>query len=206
MLEQLLNQFNLYIWAKDKSFRYIYVNENYAKAAGVDSPCQMIGKTDDQMPWRDLADDFKQGDFDVLQGSSRINAHEKTSTVNGVTDILVCEAKLIDRCGDVIGVKGSFLDITGKKIIKKSGYYDADNDRYYLGVVALGDIYLTGREMEVFKNVMRGWPAAKIGSVLKISSKTVETYIMYIRRKFGVSSKTELMTVAAQYGLMHLLD
>jgi DNA-binding CsgD family transcriptional regulator len=206
MMEQLLNQFNLYIWAKDKSYRYIYVNENYAKAAGMDSPCQMMGKTDDEMPWRAMADDFKHGDFDVIKGASRIDAHEKTSTVNGITDILVSESRLVDNRGDAIGVKGSFYDITGKKIIKKSGYYDAENDRYYFGVIALGDIYLTGREMDVFRNVMRGWPAAKIGAVLKISSKTVETYIVYIRRKFGVSSKTELMTVATQHGLMHLLD
>lgn len=206
MLEQLLNQFNLYVWAKDKSYRYIYVNENYAKAAGVESPSQMIGKTDDDMPWRDLADEFKKGDYDVLNGASRSNSHEKTHTVIGVTDILVSESNLVNSNGEVIGVNGSFIDITGKKIVNKPGYYDVENDRYYLGIVALGDIYLTGREFSVFKHVMRGWPAAKIGGVMKLSPKTVETYIMYIRRKFGVSSKTELMTVSTQYGLMHLLD
>lgn len=77
----------------------------------------MIGKTDDQMPWRDLADDFKRGDQEVLNGSSRANSPEKTSTVNGVTDILVSEMRFVDTSGDVIGVKGSFIDITGKKLI-----------------------------------------------------------------------------------------
>lgn len=206
MLEQLLNQFNLYVWAKDKSYRYIYVNENYARAAGIDSPNQMIGKTDDEMPWREFADQIKRGDYAVLNGASRSNSHEKTSTVDGVTDILVCETHLVDGRGDAIGVKGSFIDITGKKLVEKPGYYDAANDRYYLGVPALGDIYFTARELEVFKFVMRGWPAAKIGKVMKLSPKTVETYIMYIRRKFDVSSKSELITIATQYGLMHLLD
>lgn len=206
MLEQLLNQSNLYVWAKDKNYRYIFVNNNYARAAGMDSPSQMIGKTDDQMPWRDMADEFKRGDYDVLNGSSRLNAPEKTSTVIGVTDILVTESQLVDNSGKVIGVNGSFIDITGKKVVDKPGYYDAENDRYYLGVVALGDIYFTGRELEVFKHIMRGWSAAKIGGAMKLSPKTVETYIMYIRRKFGVHSKCELMTIATQYGLTHLLD
>lgn len=205
MLEQLLNQFNLYIWAKDKSCRYIYVNENYAKAAGMDSPCQMIGKTDDQMPWRDMADDLKRGDHDVLNGASRTNSPEKTSTVNGVTDIMVTEMRFVDTNGDVIGVKGSFIDMTGKKLIQKPGYYDAENDRYYLCVVALGDIYFTGRELEVFKHVMRGWTAAQIGRAMKLSPKTVETYIVYIRRKFGAGTKSELITIAMQYGLTHLV-
>jgi DNA-binding CsgD family transcriptional regulator len=34
---------------------------------------------------------------------------------------------------------------------------------------------------------------------MKLSHKTVETHIMYIRRKFGVNSKTELRTVATRY-------
>lgn len=205
MLEQLLNQFNLYVWAKDKSYRYIYVNENYAKAAGMDSPCQMIGKTDNQMPWRDLADEFRRGDYEVLNGASRINSPEKSSTVTGVTDILVTEMRFVDSTGEVIGVKGSFIDITGKKVVQKPGYYDPENDRYYLGVVALGDIYFTGRELEVFKHIMRGWSAAQIGRAMKLSPKTVETYIMYIKRKFGVSSKSELISLSVQYGLTHLL-
>lgn len=206
MLEQILNQFNLYIWAKDKSYRYIYVNENYARAAGMDSPSQMIGKSDDEMPWHDLADEFKRGDYDVLNGASRANSPEKTNTVIGVTDILVSESCLVNNNGEVIGVNGSFIDITGKKIVQKPGYYDAENDRYYPCILALGDIYLTGRELSVFKCIMRGWPAAKIAGAMKLSPKTIETYIVYIKHKFGVSSKTELMTVATQYGLMHLID
>ncbi len=205
MLEQILNQFNLYVWAKDKSSRYIYVNENYAKAAGMDSPCQMIGKTDDEMPWRDLADEFKRGDQVVLNGASRMNSPEKTSTVIGVTDILVSEMRFVDQNGEVIGVKGSFIDITGKKIVQKPGYYDAENDRYYIGIFELGDIYLTGREMSVFKGVMQGWTAAQIAKVMKLSPKTIEAYIVFIRRKFGVGTKAELITIAMRYGLTHLI-
>lgn len=41
MKEQVLDQLNLYIWAKDKNYRYVFCNENYAKAAGIDSPQQL---------------------------------------------------------------------------------------------------------------------------------------------------------------------
>lgn len=147
----------------------------------------------------------KESTSDTLL-ASRSNSHEKTNTVIGVTDILVSESNLVNSNGEVIGVNGSFIDITGKKIVNKPGYYDVEHDRYYLGIVELGDIYLTGRELQVFKLVMRGWPAAKIDGAMKLSPKTVETYIMYIRRKVGASSKTELMTIATQHGLMHLID
>lgn len=206
MLEQLLNQQSLYVWAKDPNYRYIYVNENYAAAAGVESPHQMIGKTDDEMPWKHLAAEFQRGDHDVIQsGIGRLNSVEKSSTVNGITDILVSETPYIDSTGKIIGVKGSFLDITGRKLIQKPGFYDAENDRYYLGVVDLGDIYFTGREMEVFKLLMHGMSASQIAKRIGLSRKTVETYIVYIRRKFGAETKVELITMAMQYGLTHLI-
>lgn len=206
MLEQLLNQFNLYIWAKDKSSRYIYVNENYAKAAGMDSPCQMIGKTDDEMPWRNFADEIKHGDQAVMNGATRINSMERTNTIDGVRDILVSEMRFVDRNGDILGVKGSLVDITDLKLLKQPGYYDEVNQRYYLGIKELGDVYLTIREMEVFKMVLKGWTAARIATTMNLSAKTVETYIVYIRRKFGAETKSELVAAAVQYGLTHLID
>ena len=54
MIEQVLKQANMYVWAKDKSYRYIFCSEKYAEAAGIDSPAQIIGKSDDQLPWRKL--------------------------------------------------------------------------------------------------------------------------------------------------------
>ena len=59
MKEKILDQLDLYIWAKDKNYRYIYCNENYAMAAGLDSPEKIIGKSDDQLPWRKFADYFR---------------------------------------------------------------------------------------------------------------------------------------------------
>lgn len=53
---------------------------------------------------------------------------------------------------------------------------------------------------------MQGWTSAQIGKAMKLlSPKTVETYIVYIRHKFGVETKSELITLAMQYGLTHLI-
>lgn len=206
MIEKLLNQHNLYIWAKDKSCRYIYVNENYAAAAGLDSPNQMIGKTDDQMPWRSLADDFKQGDYDVMRGVTRINSVEKSDTVNGVTDILVTETQLLDANENVIGVQGSFVDITGKRLTEKNGYYDSDEKRYYLEGKGLWGTYLTERELLIFKFVLKCWSGPEIARKLFLSEKTIESYFRVLRQKLGAKNKHDLLTVAIRLGLTHLID
>ena len=206
MLEQLLNQQCLYLWAKDKNYRYLYVNDNYAAAAGVESPKQMIGKTDDDMPWKHLAREFQRGDYGVMQHGNRLNSVEKSDTVNGITDILVSETQLVDKKGRIIGVMGSFADITGKKIIENPGHYDDATQRYYLGIPQLGNIYFTLLQLEIFKYLVQGKTALQMSPLMGVKAKTVETHISYIKRKFGVSTKSELMDIVMRYGLTHLVD
>jgi DNA-binding CsgD family transcriptional regulator len=206
MTEQLLNQLlSLYVWAKDRNSKYIYCNENYAKAAGLDSPSQIIGKSDAQMPWYKLADFFRAGDYGVLQGNIRINAAEVSDTVDNVTDILVTENKLFNSEDKCIGVVGSFVDISGKQLIKKSGYYDARTKRYYLGEEVFDNLYLVGREIEVFKLLLLGYSSREMGEKIKISPKTIEGYIESLKLKLQAKTKGELIATAIQFGLTHIL-
>ncbi|OGT60429.1 MAG: hypothetical protein A3F14_00295 [Gammaproteobacteria bacterium RIFCSPHIGHO2_12_FULL_43_28] len=205
MKEQILNHLNLYIWAKDKSFRYLYCNEHYAEAAGLESPNQIIGKTDEQLPWRKLANYFKAGDYGVLQGQARTNTAESSDTINNITDILVSENQLLNNSGKCIGLVGSFIDITGKQLVKKAGKYDSVNNRFYLDEEDFNNAYLAGREIEVFKKLLLGYSARQIAEVIKISPKTVESYIDSIKLKLQAKSKGEIIATAIQFGLTHIL-
>lgn len=205
MKEQILDQLNLYVWAKNTKGRYIFCNENYAMAAGLDSPNQIVGKTDDQMPWRHLADFIKAGDYGVLQGNSRVNAVEITDTLNNVKDILVSESKFYKNSGECIGVAGSFVDITGKHLVKKTGHYDSLTDRYYLGAEDFDNTYLTGREISIFKRILLGDTAQQTAHILKISPKTVESYVDNIKLKLQTKSRGEIIATAIQFGLTHIL-
>lgn len=203
-MKNILDQLSIYIWAKDRNYRYIYCNEIYAMAAGLDSPNQIIGKSDDQLPWRKLADFFRAGDYGVLQGKTRVNVPEVSDTVNNVKDILVTENQLLNNSNKCIGIIGSFIDITGKQLIKKSGYYDGMTKRYYLGD-DFGNTYLTIRELEVFKRLLLGYTAKQVGNVLKLSPKTIKSYIDNIRKKLQAKTKGEIIATAIQFGLTHIL-
>ena len=174
---------NIYIWAKDKKYKYVYCNEHFAEAAGLDSPEQIVGKSDIQLPWKRFASFYQADDYGVMQGNVRINVPVVTDTVNNMTDVLVSESKLLNASNQCIGVTGSCVDITGKQLVKKTGYYDPIKNRYHIDDESLGNVYLTGREVTVFKHILLGYSARQIGEKIKVSPKTVESYIETIRLK-----------------------
>jgi DNA-binding NarL/FixJ family response regulator len=61
---------------------------------------------------------------------------------------------------------------------------------------------LSRREREVFAMVVRGMANRQIASELCISVKTVETHRAHINKKLGVHSGTELVRLAALYGVV----
>lgn len=204
MKDQIIDQLDLYIWAKDKSYKYIYCSEKYAEAAGLDSPEEIVGKNDDQLPWRKYADFFRAGDYGVMQGHGRINSPEVSDTMNNVTDILVTENQLLTTDGTCVGVIGSFVDITGQQLVKKSGHYDPETKRYYCGK-ELGDIHLSAREIEVFKKMILGVSARQIGEDLDVPTKTIESHIEIIKYKLQAKSKGDVIEIAIKHGLTHVL-
>src|SRR5688500_3018703 len=97
MLDQIMKHLKMYIWAKDKNYKYIFCNESFAEAAGLDSPEQIVGKSDSQLPWRKFAEYYQAGDYGVLEGNMRVNVPEIIETVTNVKEILVTESKLFDN-------------------------------------------------------------------------------------------------------------
>ena len=63
---------------------------------------------------------------------------------------------------------------------------------------------LTGRELEVLEEIVRGRTNKEIGARLRISEATVKSHINNILSKLGVTDRTQAATTALQRGLVHL--
>jgi len=124
--------------------------------------------------------------------------------VDKVADILVTENQLISKSGKVVGLVGSYIDISGQRLVKKTGYFDKEKKRYYLGN-DFDNAYFTLRELEVFKRILLGYSAKQSSEVINISPKTVEGYIENIKIKLQASSKGEIIATAIQFGLTQLM-
>lgn len=62
-----------------------------------------------------------------------------------------------------------------------------------LANIQMNDVYLSKREMDVMKELVRGKTARKIAELLSISKRTVEMHISNIKFKNNCSSKSELI-------------
>jgi PAS domain S-box-containing protein len=205
MFSDIMNQLNIYIFCKDRSGKFIFCNDKFAEAAGLDSDYQIAGKTDEDLVWKAQAHVFQQGDLRTMQGQAFINVQEVMIQCSKVADILVSKNKLLNKNDECIGVIGSFIDITGYRLFRKSGHYDEKHKRFYLGA-ALNNEYLTAQEYKIFKKVLLGHTSEQIAHQLHLSRRTIEGHIQSLKSKLQCQTKGQIIEFAIRAGLSHILD
>ncbi|MCK4608804.1 MAG: PAS domain-containing protein [Gammaproteobacteria bacterium] len=200
--EQILYGLNLFMGAKDKNSKYLFCNENTAKAAGLDSPQQIIGKTDYDLHWRDQAEIYREGDHKVFQGQTQVNAPEIQTQPDGTANIIVSKSQLLDKHNRCTGLMFSYIDISNYFVREKPKAFTRDKRKLYLGS-HFGNEYLTRREVTVLKNILLGYTAKQIAKICNLSYRTVESHMEHIRRKLQCTTKGDIIVMAMKTGLTY---
>ncbi|MBD3298358.1 MAG: PAS domain S-box protein, partial [candidate division Zixibacteria bacterium] len=107
-----------YIFWKDADSRYLGCNSQFARAAGLSSPYDVIGKTDYDLVWdRHEADFYRECDRRIIDtGTPTLNIEETQRRPDGtVVDILTNKVPLRDNDGNIVGILGIYSDITELK-------------------------------------------------------------------------------------------
>jgi hypothetical protein len=191
----------LFVWQKDKNYRYTNCNEDYARAAGFDSPRAMLGKTDYDMPWRRLAEGFRTGDHHVISGlGPRVHVQEKEITADGEIPILVFERALTDRKGECVGLEGYFVDLTGVQVGDPPQPTSSEMESVCLGP-AFDDQYLSWIEKKVFGEFLLTPEREKIAGALGIRKSEVEAHLKAIKWKLQCATDGDLTAAAMRSGL-----
>lgn len=107
-----------YVFWKDVNSVYLGCNKNYASLFGLESPEDIVGKTDNDLNWQPIghtADTFQKGDKDTISGNPITNQEEILALPDGKNLVtLVSKLPIVDH-GKVIGIVGYFTDITELK-------------------------------------------------------------------------------------------
>ena len=120
MLRSVLDTIPMRVFWKDRSSVYLGCNEPFAHDAGLATVQQVQGKTDIELGFPE-ADLYREDDAHVMQsGESKLYYEEPQTTPGGPPRwVRTSKVPLRDPDGRIIGVLGTYEDITAKKLAEE---------------------------------------------------------------------------------------
>ncbi len=122
MLDNIIRYAPDMIYWKDKLSVHLGCNDQFAIAAGYKDRNEIIGKTDNDFPWKTQADKYREDDKYVIEsGDPRLNIEDFMPFSNGKqATVITNKVPLRDLNGDIIGVLGIATDITQQKKVEQA--------------------------------------------------------------------------------------
>ena len=117
LLQRIIDLLPLRVFWKDKNLKFLGCNEVFAKDAGENRPEDLIGKDDFQMNWKEQAKIHQDEDRSIMTlGKSTLYIEERQTTPKGDKILLkTSKVPLTDLQGNIIGILGTYEDITDRK-------------------------------------------------------------------------------------------
>lgn len=203
---------------KDAQSTFLYANQEFKAIAGLRPEDSIAGLTDFDLPGEMAvhAQTFREQDQYVLQRKTAMTTFNvyrmKCARINA---FLVTKKPFMDQETQTSGVLFHLTDMsalnTGLLGPYRSNAPRIFNDLSHPGgvsyVIAGGDtdLDITRREYEVLFYMLRGATAKRIGDFLSISSRTVEQYVTFLKEKFNVVTKQDLIEKAIQLGYYYVM-
>jgi PAS domain S-box-containing protein len=109
------------VFWKDLEGKYIGCNLAMARDAGLDSPQEIIGKSDTLLPWSKHAMAYRADDLSVMRsGTARVCYEEPYTNEAGHTMwVRTSKVPMRDKAGKVIGVIGTYEDISHEREVRE---------------------------------------------------------------------------------------
>jgi signal transduction histidine kinase len=109
------------IYAKDLDLKYISCNRFMLNMSGVESRDELIGKKDNQLPWKDISENLEKIDKEVILTKKTIEIEEcPMIAVGGQKHFFTTKKPLWNDIGDVVGIVGVSVDITKFKVMEQA--------------------------------------------------------------------------------------
>jgi PAS domain S-box-containing protein len=149
MLQLVLDTIPVRVFWKDRDSVYLGCNRPLALDAGYASTGELIGKTDYETTFASTADLYRADDREVMSiGSPKINYEETQNRPDGSRSWLrTSKVPLRNKAGDVIGILGTYEDITEQKT--KEDALIASEERYRRLLEQLFDAVVIHKEGKI---------------------------------------------------------
>lgn len=199
-LKQIINTLPQHILWKDSKGVFLGCNSAFAKQFGFTTEDKVIGMTDYDFDWSlKLRDKYIKDDREIINtGQAKLNYLEEQRQPDGTVKIVQVTKRPIYENKKIVGVLCVYSD---KVEYNKSSVLPSAS-QLKQNILSNKTIDLSTREREVVAYMAKGLTARETAEILKISVRTVESYIESIKSKLGVSKKIELFKLSLEYGLL----
>lgn len=121
LIKGIINAIPARVFWKDRNLVFLGCNKLFALDAGFTDPKDIIGKDDFQMGWKNEAELYREDDRKVIEnGKPEFLIEEPQTTPAGNTiTLLTSKVPLLNLNGEVNGVLGTYVDITGRKLMEE---------------------------------------------------------------------------------------
>ena len=120
VLDGIINAIPVRVFWKNRDLVYLGCNSMFAQDAGSADSKDIVGKDDYQMVWHDQAELYRADDRQVIDsGRPKMLIEEPQTTPDGNTIVLLTsKIPLRNPDGEIIGVLGTYMDITERKKVE----------------------------------------------------------------------------------------
>ena len=117
MLQLVLDTIPQRVFWKDCQLNYMGCNPAFARDAKLSHPDEIMGKSDFDLPWQQQAENYRADDATVIAtGTAKLGYEEPMKNDEGSPIWLrTSKIPLTNHTGEVIGILGSYEDITERK-------------------------------------------------------------------------------------------
>jgi two-component system, cell cycle sensor histidine kinase and response regulator CckA len=117
IVEGIINAIPARVFWKGTDLVYLGCNAAFARDAGFADPQDVIGKDDYQMGWRDQAELYRADDRRVIESgrSKSLIEEPQTNPEGNALVLLTTKVPLRGPKGEVVGVLGTYMDITERR-------------------------------------------------------------------------------------------
>jgi len=106
------------IFMKDRDYRFMSINENFARDIGI-SPEEIVGKLDRDLFSNELADKYHADDVRIITTGETEELEEKYVVDGKETWVNTIKTPVRDDKGEIVGLLGIFWDITARKLAEE---------------------------------------------------------------------------------------
>ena len=121
MLRSVLDNIPQRVFWKDRNSVFVGCNKPFALDCGYEDPSELVGKTDYETASAAIADLYRADDREVMEsGRPKLNYEEPQIRPDGSPAwLMTSKVPMYDRDGQVIGVLGTYADITERKLMEE---------------------------------------------------------------------------------------